>query len=266
VATSLTVYQTTNITGGLMESRKGFSGARNGATKFILASLFLLVLGALAWASSDPWKAKPYQQWDATDIKRIFADSPWCKTVQIDATWKGAGSKYEMSDDGGMALKTGQGSAGAGDAPSGKAIFVVRWVSARTIREAGVRNSVLEGQMNPEDAEKELAKVPDVYQIFVGGRDLTPFAAADDKTLQASAFLIAKKTKQKIAPVKAQILHGQDGKMTGVVFVFPKKTDSGEPTVGTDEKSVDFTCTISKARILTTFEIPKMEDSQGRDL
>jgi hypothetical protein len=249
-----------------MESRKGISGPRNNSTKFMLASLFLLVLGALAWASSDPWKAKPYQQWDATDIKRIFADSPWCKTVQIDAAWKEAGSKYEMSDDGGMALKTGQGSAGAGDAPAGKAVFVVRWVSARTIREAGVRNSVLENQMKPEDAEKELAKVPDVYQIFVGGRDLTPFASADDKTLQASAFLTAKKTKQKIAPVKAQILHGQDGKITGVVFVFPKKTDSGEPTIGTDEKSVEFTCAISKARILTTFEIPKMEDSQGRDL
>ncbi len=249
-----------------MESRKGTSWMACDPMKFMLASLFLLVLGTLAWASSDPWKAKPYQQWDANDIKRIFAESPWCKTVEIDATWKAGGSKYEMSDDGGMALKTGQGSSGAGDTPTGKAIFVVRWVSARTIREAGVRNSVLEGQMKPEDAEMEVAKVPDVYQIFVGGRDLTPFASADEKTLQDSAFLSAKKTKQKITPVKAQILHGQDGKLTGVVFVFPKKTDSGEPTIGTDEKSVEFTCVISKARILSTFEIPKMEDSQGRDL
>ena len=249
-----------------MESRKSISGPGNNSMKTILASLFLLVLGSLALASSDPWKAKPYQQWDANDIKRIFAESPWCKTVEIDATWKGGASKYEMSDDGGMALKTGQGSAGAGDAPAGKAIFVVRWVSARTIREAGIRNSVLEGQMKSEDAEKEVAKVPDVYQIFVGGRDLTPFASADEKTLQASAFLSAKKTKQKIAPVKAQILHSQDGKMAGVVFVFPKKTDSGEPTIGTDEKSVEFTCVISKARTFTTFEISKMEDSQGRDL
>jgi len=248
-----------------MKSRKSASWMGNNSMKFMRASLFLLVLGT-AWASSDPWKAKPYQQWDANDIKRIFAESPWCKTVEIDATWKGGGPKYEMSDDGGMALKTGQGSAGAGNAPAGKAIFVVRWVSARTIREAGVRSSVLEGQMKPEDAEKELAKVPDVYQIFVGGRDLTPFASADEKTLQASAFLSGKKTKQKIAPVKAQVMHSPDGKMTGVVFVFPKKTDSGEPNIGTDEKSVEFTCTISKAKILTTFELPKMEDSQGRDL
>jgi hypothetical protein len=237
----------------------------NNSMKFMLASLFLLVLGTLAWASSDPWKAKPYQQWDANDIKRIFADSPWCKTVQIDAIWKGATSKYEMSDDGGMALKTGQGSAGAGGAPAGKAIFVVRWVSARTIREAGVRNSVLESQMKPEDAEKEVAKIPDVYQIFVGGRDLTPFASAEE-TMQASVFLSAKKAKQKIAPFETRILHGRDGKMTGVMFSFSKKTDSGEPTIAADEKNVEFTCAISKARIFTTFEIPKMEDSQGRDL
>jgi hypothetical protein len=62
-----------------MESRKSISWAGSNSMKFILASLFLLVLGALAWASSDPWKAKPYQQWDANDIKRIFAESPWCK-------------------------------------------------------------------------------------------------------------------------------------------------------------------------------------------
>jgi hypothetical protein len=248
-----------------MESRKGASWMGNNSMKFILASFFLLVLGTLAWASSDPWKAKPYQQWDANDIKRIFADSPWCKPVLIDATWKGATSKYEMSDDGGMALKTGQGSAGAGDAPAGKALFVVRWVSARTIREAGVRNSVLEGQMKPEDAEKEVARIPDGYQIFVGGRDLTPFASAEE-TLRASVFLSAKKAKQEIAPFRTQILHGPDGKMTGVMFSFSKKTDSGEPTIAADEKNVGFTCAISKARIFTTFEIPKMEDSQGRDL
>jgi hypothetical protein len=249
-----------------MESRKRISHTASNSMKVVLTSLFLLALGAFAWAGGDPWKAKPYQQWDANDIKRIFADSPWCKTVQIDATWRGGGSKYEMSDDGGMALKTGQGSAGAGDAAGGKAVFAVRWVSARTIREAGYRNSVLEGQMKPEDAEKELAKVPDVYQVFVGGRDLTPLNSADEKTLQESAFLSGKKTKQKIVPVRAQIMHGQDGKITGVVFAFPKKTESGEPTIGTDEKSVDFTCAISKAKIQTTFDIPKMEDSQGRDL
>jgi hypothetical protein len=249
-----------------MRSRKSSSWMGNNSMRFMMASLFLLMLGALAWASSDPWKAKPYQQWDANDIKRIFADSPWCKTVQIDATWKGPTSKYEMSDDGGMALKTGQGSAAAGDVPAGKAVFVVRWVSARTIREAGVRHTVLEGQMKPEDAEKELAKIPDVYQIFMGGRDLTPFSSVDEKTLQASVFLSAKKTKQKIAPVRTQILHGPDGKMTGVMFSFPKKTDSGEPTIATDEKNVEFTCAISKTKIFTTFEIPKMEDSQGRDL
>jgi len=236
--------------------------------KFVTRALVLLVLAAVAWAGGDPWKTKPYQKWDANDIRKIFTDSPWCKTLQVDATWK-TGIKYEMSDDGGMALKTGQGSAGAGDDPSarGKATFVVRWASARTIREAGYRNAVLEGQMKPEDAEKQLAQPLGVYQVFVGGRDMTPFDSTDEKTLQTTTFISGKRAKQKIFPLKAAIQHSPDGKkIIGVVFVFPEKTDSGVATVGSDEKYLDFVCVPSKAKIQTTFEIAKMEDSQGRDL
>ncbi len=251
-----------------MESQEGVFLRVNSSLKFVGTPLFLLALVALAWAGGDPWKVKPYQQWDANDIKKIFMDSPWCKTVQIDATWK-TGSKYEMSDDGGMALKTGQGSAGAGDDPSarGKATFVVRWASARTIREAGYRNAVLEGQMKPEDAEKQLAQPLAVYQVFVGGRDMTPFDSTDETTLQATTFISGKKAKQEILPLKVAIQRGPDGKkITGVVFVFPEKTSNGEPTVGPDEKYLDFVCSPAKARIRTTFELAKMEDVQGRDL
>ena len=251
-----------------MESQEGVSLRVKSSRKFIATPLLLLVLAAQAWAGGDVWKVKPYQQWDANDIKKIFTDSPWCKTVQIDATWK-TGSKYEMSDDGGIALKTGQGTAGAGDDPSarGKATFAIRWTSARTIREAGYRNAVLEGQMKPEEAEKQLAQPLPVYQLFVGGRDMTPFEATDEKTLQAATFISGKKSKQKILPLKVAIQRSPDGKkIMGVVFAFPEKTDTGEPTVGPDEKALDFICVLSKTKIQTTFEIAKMEDAQGRDL
>jgi hypothetical protein len=38
---------------------------------------------------------------------------------------------------------------------------------------------------------------------------------------------------------------------------------SWEATVGSDEKYIDLVCAASKAKIQTTFEISKMEDSQG---
>src|ERR1700683_4410350 len=109
-----------------MKSQEGISLRVNSSLKFVGTSFFFLVCAPIACGGGDPWKVKPYQQWDANDIKKIFMDSPWCKTVQIDVTWK-TGPKYEMSDDGGMALKTGQGSAGAGDDQSaaGQAHFVV---------------------------------------------------------------------------------------------------------------------------------------------
>lgn len=54
----------------------------------ISASMLLLgTLAALAWAS-DPWKAKPYQQWDQKDVAKILNDSPWAKTESVTADWQ----------------------------------------------------------------------------------------------------------------------------------------------------------------------------------
>jgi hypothetical protein len=58
--------------------------------KLILAVTFLSV-AALAWAGDTPWKDKPYDQWDQKDVSKIISDSPWAKTLRVDATWKPAG-------------------------------------------------------------------------------------------------------------------------------------------------------------------------------
>ena len=51
--------------------------------KTILSAATVLVAASLIWAANDPWKSKPYDQWDDKDIHRIFNDSPWSKVVQI---------------------------------------------------------------------------------------------------------------------------------------------------------------------------------------
>src|SRR5579862_4152677 len=55
--------------------------------KLFLAVTFLSV-AALAWAGDTPWKDKPYDQWDQKDVTKILSDSPWAKTLRVDATWK----------------------------------------------------------------------------------------------------------------------------------------------------------------------------------
>jgi hypothetical protein len=89
----------------------------------------------------------------------------------------------------------------------------------------------------------------------------------DDKALQSAATLTDKKTKQHISATNAELVHSEDGKtLQGIVFSFPKQQGNGEPTVSPNEKAVEFTCAAGKAKIQTTFDLSKMEDSKGRDI
>jgi hypothetical protein len=143
----------------------------------------------------------------------------------------------------------------------------VRWVSSRTLQRAAARSAELAGQLKPEDAEKQLANLPDVYEVAVSGPDMRPFQSADEDTLKKSAVLVEKKTKQKISPTKVQVSRSADGtKVQAVAFIFPKKSDNGEPSIPEDEKGIDFNYDLNGAKIRASFDISKMQDNQGRDL
>ena len=148
-----------------------------------------------------------------------------------------------------------------------QATFVVRWVSARTVREAVLRNAVLAGQIKAEDAEKQLKQPLDAYLVLIAGPDMKPFLASDEISLKEKSSLLMKKTKQKISPTGIDIQRGPDGKsIQAVVFSFPTKSKNGEATIAPDEKDLEFTCSLASASIKAGFEISKMEDSKGRDL
>ncbi len=275
-----------------MERRKHTSVLTPRFSKLFTGALAFVILAALAWGGGDPWKAKPYQQWDANDIKKIFNDSPWCKIVQIDVSWKAsnlaAATAGDASNAGGVRTPgpgnnqpgsqpgstPSQASApasqpGPGEAPPQPiaANFIVRWISSRTIREAGYRNSVLEGKLKEDEAEKQLALPVDTYKVYLGGPDMTPFQSMDEKALQAVAVLIGKKTKQHISATKAELVHSEDGKtLQGIVFSFPMQAGGGEPSISPNEKAVEFNCVVGKVKIQTTFDLAKMEDSKGRDI
>jgi hypothetical protein len=243
--------------------------------KLIFGILAVAVLASLVWAAGDPWKSKPYTQWDEKDVRKILSDSPWSKIVQTPAAWTTGDSggstlpsaTQEHSPDGGVM----GGGMSAPKPETGPQIplanFAVRWVSARAVREALLRNQVLGGQMKEDEAEKRAALPVDSYQVMIAGPDMKPFQAADEKAVAAKSFLITKKTKQKIASTGVEFERGPDGKtVLAAVFSFPKKTETGEPAIAMDEKGVEFNCTIGGANIRAAFEIPKMDDSQGRDL
>jgi hypothetical protein len=240
----------------------------------------ILVLGfaaAMAWAGGDPWKSKPFQQWDEKDVKKVLNDSPWSRIVSVPAPWASgdseggpgpalANASQDHSPDGGI-----MGTAGAGKPPAAPTVkeaqFIVRWASSRVVREAALRGAVLGGHLKQEEADKQAAQPLEIYQVLIAGPDMKPFQAADDKAFLEKTFLVLKKSKQRIPAASIEYQRGPDGKtVQAVAFSFPKKAASGEPTIPADEKSVEIFCSVGGANIRVSFEIPKMEDSQGRDL
>jgi hypothetical protein len=266
-----------------MQQRNSSLFRQSGLVGAAVFSLFVFVgLAIVAWAGGDPWKSKPYQQWDSKDILRIVNDSPWAKVVHVDAPWKhdsGGSDSLDGVPAGGV-RPAGMGGMGAqpSSAPPNpgansqnsqipQAAFLVRWLSSRTIREAVLRSSVLSGKTKEEDAEKELAVPTDTYKVFVAGPDMKPFAIIEEDELKRGTFLQTKKTKQKISPSSVQIERTPDGLgVQAIVFVFPKRSQTGESTIAADEKGADFNCVAGPVRIEAPFDISKMDDAHGRDL
>jgi len=249
--------------------------------KAFLSGCVALLLAAIVWAGGDPWKSKPYQQWDAKDIRKVLDASPWVRSVQVDAPWRNGDVAAGDADSGGTAAqpaparmgqapRTGPGGGGA-DAGAGPqtalATFVVRWASSRTIREAVLRNDILTAHIKEDAAEQELAHLSETYEIVVAGADMKPFQSVDEKILEHGAFLMDRKTKQKIAPSSVKIQNSEDGtKILSVLFIFRKQSDSGMSTIGADVKTVDFLSVVTNVKIEASFDITKMTDTLGRDL
>jgi hypothetical protein len=258
--------------------------------KAIVGSLALVVVALLAWASSDPWKSKPYDQWDAKDVQKVMNGSPWARTVTVDANWL-AGGALSQPGSGGAPQPAPSGNAGApggragmggggGGAPAGggggqampegsvaQASFIVRWVSSRVMREAFVRNAILNGQMKADEGQKELAQTPDVYEVMILGPQMQPFESVEEAAVKEKAFLEPKKTKERIAATKVEFERSPDGKtVRAVVISFPKKTATSEATITPEEKGAEFSVLVGKTTIKASFDFTKMYDSEGRDL
>jgi hypothetical protein len=237
---------------------------------------------ALVARAGDPWKDRPFDQWDEKDLHKIMFDSPWAQIVQVDATsWRtpmgttqpigrqGAGSDIGGAV-GGSDIKSSnlQGEQPAVDQTHPQtANFLIRWASSRVEREAAVRKAILSGRLDKASAEKFLAQEPTDYEIVVAGQDMTPFETIDEGTLGKNTYVKAKKSKEKVAPSKVQIQRDPATKrVTAVLFVFSKNSPGGEPIISPAEKDVVFNCAVGQVTLKYDFEIQRMTYKQGRDL
>ena len=257
----------------------------------ILVSLTALLLAVSLWAD-DPWKFKPYTDWSEEVARKILNDSPWAKETKVDATWRSPASG--SSGSGGAAIPGAAGARGrtgadtsAGGPTTGsglatvdstrtpplgdptaipQAVFVIRWGSALTTRQAVARLALLRG--TPEAGVKKLLEQQfSEYQVVVTGQDMTPFTEVEEKELQEKALLQPKRSRLKLSPSRVEITRSPDGKrVISVSYFFPKATPSGDPTLGLEEKGVEFTAPVRKNSLKCSFDLQKMAGPQGRDL
>ncbi len=236
-------------------------------------------------ASNEPWKTKPYQEWDKVDLGIVLNNSPWCKKVVVDVNWKrnsSSGGQAELpssdpdpelrnhmaTQKGGMPDSSppdpSMTSAAPGGANSPQTPFYIRWYSSRVIREALAREAIINGKLSEAEGAELLAAPVTDYEIIVLGPDMTPFQTLTEDELKSDASLEGKESKQKVAPSSVRMNKSSDGRTNSVVFYFPKKS-GGEDVASAKEKGLEFVCKLKGLDLRNTFDTRKMVDEKGED-
>lgn len=245
----------------------------------ILMGLAIWVIAESAWTGGEPWKSKPYQQWDEKDIATVLQLSPWAKVnLPIVGAWHPSGAEAADTSTLGVAgsgTDTSNRSNGAGtnqpggtekQAAAGTQMYNVFWWSSRTIREASARRAVLNGATTQEAADKMVSAPVNAYQILVNSPNMAIFQQRGEEAFKQTAFIQLHKSKQKLSPTEVKFQTNPDGRVVGAVFSFAKNGANGQPTISSDEKEIDFNLRIGDSWLRTYFNPKQMVDSQGEDL
>jgi hypothetical protein len=239
----------------------------------ICLAVFSLITAAAR--ANDPWKDKDPQAWDEKDVQKILTDSPWSKQFQFGSASSGsiastttAVGREAHTETAVDPLRNGNPAApGSSDSSPGLGPvtkFTVSWHSSRTVRQALLREKELSGSL-PDQARKDLAAKYDAYQISVTGANLRVFGKEGAENLKAHSYLMPKNSKEKIPPAKVVIQTSPSGNPVAVLFDFPQKTATGEPTISPKEKSVEFAAKAGDLPLKVSFDISKMSTKEGPD-
>ena len=226
----------------------------------------------LLFADNKPWKSKSFQQWDAKDIQQIMTRSPWVRVTGIPRSWLSVAEKNvapEQEIGGGIRSMPGPG--GSTDRESEESQrqlqVYVYWDSAHVMREASARNAMLHGMMKDSEAEQYANASQEEYQIVLYMADMTPFVKNDEKFFLDKAYIETKRGKLKLPPSNIKYDRDSSGGLKDVIFLFPKRTSSGDPTVAPTEKQVTFDCDFGGgSRVHVNFDIQQMLGASGLDL
>jgi len=229
-----------------------------------------LMVWSSAWADA-PWREKPSSGWDRADVRRILFDSPWVKhsvSTKRDP-------EFELPDQGpsGMELR-GYHAKESKDDGAVTTEFYVRWVSSRTVRLAWARRQAGFGQSSfgqssfgqSSGSGKETPPKLDEFEVAIAGRDMSTFDGVKEAAFKKKCFLSPSSSGQRITPSGVEIARSPEGKTRGLLFHFPRRTATGEPTIPAHETKVWFIEYAGDIEIRVTFYPQTMADGEGLDL
>lgn len=216
-------------------------------------SILVFSFAGLAWASNT-WESKPYTQWSQKDVWNVLNHSPWVQKTAVRVTWP------EPSEN-------DRGRESKGKPADSRRLDVIeaRWVSSKVIREALVRQDILWGKMTKEQGEHAVSHVNPAYLMVLFGEDLSPFRKMSDADAAKAAYIEGKETKVKAVAVQAKIERAQNGRVSVVIFAFPR-TVAGKPVIGSREKQLDFRLRANRLNVNMMFNTQKMKTKSGLDL
>jgi hypothetical protein len=244
--------------------------------KLLLACpVALFTLAVSLWAA-DFWQAKPFNDWNDKDVQKMLQSSPWAKPFSVALAGGGSdtskgGKRAGSSSGGGSQMNgpagtaeqgglgryagstgdPGAGSSGGGGVPTIN--LIVRWQSARPVREAVVKAKFGNEATTSPEAKKALEEPVDHYILAIGGvpKGALQGDAEELKKQMLGQGILLIKGKD---PIKAvDFITQGTGRTAEVLFAFPKTTPITE-----DDKEVEFIVKIGDFNIKQKFRLKDM--------
>jgi hypothetical protein len=187
-------------------------------------------------------KYKPWTSWTKAEVEKILNDSAWGQTQVETDTSEMVFTPTTQTGGGDSASRREQGA--TNQAVTIK--FRIRWLSARPIRQALVRQEQLaSGKLNekllefasgPSESRIAIAVSFDTADQRFGSKVMKVFESANTDVLKNSTYLELK-TGQRI--FLQQYVPPQQNALRVAVFVFPRMVD-GKPVINPDYVNVRF--------------------------
>jgi hypothetical protein len=239
-------------------------------------SLFSCVIAL--WAGDKPWNSKPYETWDAKDVRSVMTESPWVQVTTIRRSWLSVAAKDVPPEEeihgkmrhfpiaAGRVQANTEAINRASEASYGELIVYIYWYSSRVVRAASAREAALHGQIKESEVEKYTEAPQQEYQIDLHMADMAPFMIHEEEFFQDNALLRMQRSELELVPSRVVYERDRRGRVKDVVFFFPKKNSEDFPTITSDETDVQFNCKLGDSTLRVNFKPQKMVDQFGPDL